>query len=89
MLNNLQSNAYSLFTNSRFWMILVLVIFFLCVSGYVYQKYVTPLTDEKYIANNEFIKKSDEQDKSEDIDIYFLQLYGVHTVRKHTQYGMK
>lgn len=57
---------------------------FLCVSGYVYQKYVTPLTDEKYIANNEFIKKSDEQDKSEDIDIYFFTvIWCPHSKKAH------
>ena len=54
MLENIQTGAYNLLTNTRFWMILVVVIFFLIVAGYVYNKYVTPMVDAKFIPNNEF-----------------------------------
>ena len=45
MLETIQSGAYTLLTNTRFWMILVVVIFFLFVASYVYNKYVTPLVE--------------------------------------------
>jgi thiol-disulfide isomerase/thioredoxin len=54
MLENIQTGAYNLVTNTRFWMILVVIIFFLIVAGYVYNKYVTPMVDAKFIPNNEF-----------------------------------
>jgi thiol-disulfide isomerase/thioredoxin len=54
MLEDIQSGAYNLLTNTRFWMILLVIIFFLIVAGYVYNKYVTPMVDKQFIANNEF-----------------------------------
>tara|TARA_B100001059_G_scaffold166705_1_gene166304 strand:- start:925 stop:1395 length:471 start_codon:yes stop_codon:yes gene_type:complete len=69
MLENIQSHGYNLLTNSRFWMILVLILFFLGVAYYVYNKYVTPLVDNTYVPNNEFIKPSDVQ---EPVDIYLF-----------------
>ena len=74
MIEDIQSGAYNLLTNSRFWMILVVIIFFLFVASYVYNKYVTPLVDEKYIPNNEFPKKKDiEADGvGGEIDIYLF-----------------
>ena len=78
MLETIQSGAYTLLTNTRFWMILVVIIFFLFVASYVYNKYVTPLVDEKYIPNNEFPKKSEgrggggEGGQAEQVDIYFF-----------------
>ena len=75
MLETIQSGAYKLLTNTRFWMILVVIIFFLFVASYVYNKYVTPLVDEKYNPNNEFPKKSEgggEGGQAEVVDIYFF-----------------
>jgi len=69
MLDNIQSQGYSLLTNTRFWMILILVIFFLFVAGYVYNKYVTPVIDNDYTPNNEFTKPSEDD---EEVDIYLF-----------------
>jgi len=69
MLDNIQSQGYSLLTNTRFWMILILVIFFLFVAGYVYNKYVTPVIDSDYTPNNEFTKPSE---YDEEVDIYLF-----------------
>ena len=69
MLDNIQSQGYSLLTNTRFWMILILVIFFLFVAGYVYNKYVTPVIDNDYTPNNEFAKPSEDD---EEVDIYLF-----------------
>jgi len=69
MLDNIQSGAYDLLTSSRFWMILIVAIFFLIVAIYLYNKYVTPMVDNKYVANNEF------QQKSDDSDVQNVELY--------------
>ena len=69
MLENIQSGAYDLLTSSRFWMILIVAIFFLIVAIYLYNKYVTPMVDNKYVANNEF------QQKSDDSDVQNVELY--------------
>ena len=52
MLEDIQLGAYNLLTNTRFWMILIVIIFFLIVAAYVYNKYVTPMLDANYIINN-------------------------------------
>ena len=69
MLENIQSGAYDLLTSSRFWMILIVAIFFLIVAIYLYNKYVTPMVDNKYVANNEF------QQKIDDSDVQNVELY--------------
>ena len=69
MLENIQSGAYDLLTSSRFWMLLIVAIFFLIVAIYLYNKYVTPMVDNKYVANNEF------QQKSDDSDVQNVELY--------------
>ena len=69
MLDNIQSGAYDLLTSSRFWMILIVAIFFLIVAIYLYNKYVTPMVDNKFIPNNEF------QQKSDDSDVQNVELY--------------
>jgi thiol-disulfide isomerase/thioredoxin len=68
MLEPLQKGAYNLLTDSRIWMILVVIIFFLVVTFYVYNKYVTPLVEKNYIPNNEFPMK----DKVDEVDIYLF-----------------
>ena len=68
MLDNIQSQGYTLLTNTRFWMIIILVIFFLFVAGYVYNKYVTPVIESDYTPNNEFTKPDDD----EEVDIYLF-----------------
>jgi len=59
MLENVSSSAYDLITSSRFWMILLVAIFFLIVAVYVYNKYVTPMVNNDFIPNNEFQSKGD------------------------------
>ena len=71
MLENIQSGAYDLLTSSRFWMILIVAIFFLIVAIYLYNKYVTPMVDNKYVANNEFQQKIDDSDS----DVQNVELY--------------
>ena len=71
MLDNIQSGAYDLLTRSRFWMILIVAIFFLIVAIYLYNKYVTPMVDNKFIPNNEFQQKSDDSD-AQNVDLYIF-----------------
>jgi thiol-disulfide isomerase/thioredoxin len=71
MLDNIQSGAYDLLTSSRFWMILIVAIFFLIVAIYLYNKYVTPMVDNKFIPNNEFQQKSDDSD-TQNVELYIF-----------------
>ena len=50
----------TLLTNSRFWMILLAVIFFLFLAGYVYNSYVSPMIKKEFIPNDEFPQKQDD-----------------------------
>lgn len=52
----------ALLTNSRFWMILLAVIFFLFLAGYVYNSYVSPMIKKEFIPNNEFPQKQDDNE---------------------------
>lgn len=73
MLDNIQSGAYDLLTSSRFWMILIVAIFFLIVAIYLYNKYVTPMVDNKFIPNNEFQQKSDDSDSdAQNVELYIF-----------------
>ena len=72
MLDNIQSGAYDLLTSSRFWMILIVAIFFLIVAIYLYNKYVTPMVDNKFIPNNEFQQKSDDSDDVQNVELYIF-----------------
>jgi thiol-disulfide isomerase/thioredoxin len=74
MLEPLQIGAYNLLTDSRVWMILLVIIFFLFVASFVYNKYVTPIVDKNYIPNNEFPMK----DKSDDVDEVDIYLFTVN-----------
>jgi len=71
MLDNIQSGAYDLLTSSRFWMILIVAIFFLIVAIYLYNKYVTPMVDNKFIPNNEFQQKS-EDSEAQNVELYIF-----------------
>ena len=69
MLESLQEGAYNLLSNTRFWMILLLIIFFLVIAGYVYNKYVTPMVDTKFIANKEFNDKNDSSNDAPEVEL--------------------
>jgi thiol-disulfide isomerase/thioredoxin len=71
MLENISQNAYNLLTNSRFWMILLAVIFFLFLAGYVYTSYVSPMVNKDFIPNDEFPKNNDSVE-GEEVLIYMF-----------------
>jgi thiol-disulfide isomerase/thioredoxin len=70
MLETVSSSAYDLITSSRFWMILLVAIFFLVVAVYVYNKYVSPMVDNDFIPNNEFQKK--DEDDAQNVELYIF-----------------
>lgn len=75
MLESVQNGAYSLITSIRFWMILVVIIFFLIVAVYTYNKYVTPMVDNKFIPNNEYQIQDAEGgsgDSVPEVDLYIF-----------------
>jgi thiol-disulfide isomerase/thioredoxin len=69
MLENVQENTYNLITSSRFWMILMVVIIFLCIAIYLYNKYVTPMLEPEFVSNKEFTDKDDEKENVENVEI--------------------
>ena len=79
MLEDIQSGAYNLLTNTRFWMILLVIIFFLIVAGYVYNKYVTPMVEKEFIPNEEFPSNNDDDDNNGEIEIIIKTLMKSHT----------
>ena len=64
MLESIQSSSYSLITSSRFWMILLAIIFFFFIAVYVYNKYVYSLVQPTYLANTEFPTESTDTSQS-------------------------
>jgi thiol-disulfide isomerase/thioredoxin len=76
MLAEIPNKAYSLMTNSRFWIILLAIIFFLFLAGYVYNTYVASMINKDFIANNEFPKDTDSGgdggDSKPDVIIYIF-----------------
>ena len=54
MMESIQSSSYSLLSNSKFWMILLVVLLFLFVAVFVYNKYVYDVLKSNYITNSEF-----------------------------------
>jgi thiol-disulfide isomerase/thioredoxin len=62
MLESIQSSSYNLLTNSKFWMILLLIILFLFIAVYVYNKYVNNVINPTYIDNNEFPRDMNKDD---------------------------
>ena len=73
MLESIQSSSYNLLTNSKFWMILLLILLFLIVAVYVYNKYVNNVINPTYIDNNEFPtdmnKDNDTSDTGPEVEI--------------------
>jgi len=61
-----------LMTNSRFWLILLAVIFFLFLAGYVYKSYVSPMIKKEFIPNDEFPQKQEENKEGEEVLIYIF-----------------
>ena len=80
MLEAVQTKAYNLVTSIQFWMILVVIIIFLAIACYLYNKYVTPMIDTKFVQNNEYHTQSvneedsdSTRDKSVDLYIFTVQ----------------
>lgn len=69
MLENISENTFNLLTNSRFWMILLAIIFFLFLAGYVYNTYVSPMVNKEFIPNDEFPQTNDSE---EEVIIYIF-----------------
>ena len=86
MLETIQTGAYNLLTNTRFWMILVVIIFFLIVAGYVYNKYVTQMVDAKFIPNNEFHAEAtvggSNTDAIQEVELYIFTVGWCHHSKK-------
>ena len=72
MLDQIQNQAYTLISSSRFWMILLAVIFFLLLSGYVYITYVSPMVNKnkEFVNNQEFVSNS--ENNKEEVVIYMF-----------------
>lgn len=73
MLENIQENAFNLLSSSKFWMILIVILVFISVAVYVYNKYVTPLIEPKYVANKEFTSTNEDDNGNVEIIIFTVE----------------
>ena len=71
MLEQIQSGAYDLITSTRFWMIMVVIIFFIVIAIYVYYTYITPMVEtNKFIPNSEYHPEDDND--SPEVELLFF-----------------
>jgi thiol-disulfide isomerase/thioredoxin len=61
-----------LLTNTRFWLILLTIIFFLFLAGYVYKSYVSPIIKKEFIPNDEFPQKQKDNQEGGEVLIYMF-----------------
>jgi thiol-disulfide isomerase/thioredoxin len=61
-----------LLTNTRFWLILLAIIFFLFLAGYVYKSYVSPIIKKEFIPNDEFPQKQEDNQEGGEVLIYMF-----------------
>ncbi len=61
-----------LLTNTRFWLILLAIIFFLFLAGYVYKSYVSPIIKKEFIPNDEFPQKQENNQEGSEVLIYMF-----------------
>lgn len=57
--------------NKKIWLILLLLVVFLCAAIYVYNNYVKPRINKAYVANKEYVQKQD-SGSSKSADLYFF-----------------
>ena len=57
--------------NKKIWLILLLLVVFLCAAIYVYNNYVKPRINKAYVANKEYVQKQD-GGSSKSADLYFF-----------------
>lgn len=72
MLESVSLSAYNLITSSRFWMIMIVAIFFLIVAVYVYNKYVSPMVDTEFVPNKEFQSKDADTASTQSVELYIF-----------------
>ena len=66
------SRVYSTISSGKFWIYLFIVFIFIAVSIYTYKKYVTPMVDEKYKDNQEFLDKPVEDKKVAELYMFIV-----------------
>lgn len=67
----------ALLTNTRFWLILIAIIFFLFLAGYVYNSYVSPLIKKEFIPNDEFPQKQEDNQDGEGGEEVLIYIFTV------------
>ena len=72
MLESIQEGAYNLLSNTRFWMILLVIIIFLAAAVYIYSKYVTPMVDAEFLPNKEFHDTNDSSDDAPEVELFIF-----------------
>ena len=66
------STVYSTISSGKFWIYLFIVFIFIALSIYTYRKYVTPMVDEKYKDNQEFLDKPVEEKKVAELYMFIV-----------------
>lgn len=70
--SNMLSSVYSTISSGKFWIYLFIVFIFIALSIYTYRKYVTPMVDEKYKDNQEFLDKPVEEKKVAELYMFIV-----------------
>ena len=72
MLDIIREKTLSLFSSSKFYVILFLIALFIAIAAYVYFKYVTPMINKNYVANQEFLNEQDDSADGGTVDVYIF-----------------
>jgi len=71
-LSNARSGLLSNLKSPRFIISVVLVVIFILIALYVYRNYLSKIITPKYVANKEFIPKSEADKQNKQADLYFF-----------------
>ncbi len=63
-------NFPSVMHNKKFWLVLLCVALFTCISMYIFNSHIKKLIKPKYVANKEFV--SDDNANVDNVDLYFF-----------------
>ena len=73
MLEEYKEQLKNLVFNKNFLMILGLVVIFIVLAIYIYKEYVAPRMNPSYVANKEFISKTEQDGSDSDVaDLYLF-----------------
>ena len=71
-LHAIQSHAWGLVGDKRFYMVLIVTILLIIAALYVWRNYVTPRLNRSYVPNKEYTNKHEMDEDANEADLYFF-----------------